>query len=47
MTNLITPKEASAELHMSRAAISQCVALGAPVHRWGPTGRRYRIDLDE
>lgn len=44
---LITPKDAVEQLHLSRGAISRCVALGAPVHRWGPRGWRYMIDPDE
>ena len=44
---MVTPAEAAKTLRMSRGAISKCVALGAPVHRWGPTGYRYRIDLEE
>ena len=45
--NYVTPKEASSILGLTRAAISKCVAKGAPIHRWGPTGRCYKIDIDE
>jgi hypothetical protein len=43
----VTPKEAATILGLSRAAISSCVAKGAPVHRWGPTGYRYKIIIEE
>lgn len=43
----LTAKEASKRLGLSVASISACVQRGAPVHRWGPTGYRYRIDPDE
>ena len=45
--NLIDPKEAAELLGISVATITRCVKRGAPVHRWGSTGRRYRIDADE
>lgn len=44
---LITPKEASAALKISLATITRCVKRGAPVHRWGSTGRCYRINVAE
>ena len=47
MENYLTPKEAAAALGMSVATITRCVQRGAPVHRWGSTGRRYRIELGE
>lgn len=43
----ISPKSAAPILRMSVATITRCVKNGAPVHRWGSTGRRYRIDVDE
>ena len=43
----LTPKEAAAALGMSVATITRCVQRGAPVHRWGSTGRRYRIEVEE
>lgn len=43
----ISPKDAAPILGMSVATITRCVKNGAPVHRWGSTGRRYRIDVDE
>lgn len=43
----LTPKEAAAALGLSTATISRCVKRGAPVHRWGSTGTRYRICLEE
>lgn len=45
--NLSTPKEAAEIMKISIATITRCVQRGAPVHRWGSTGRRYRIDVDE
>ena len=45
--SLSTPKEASEAMHISIATITRCVKRGAPVHRWGSTGHRYRIDVDE
>ena len=45
--NYLAPKDAAALLGMSVATITRCVKNGAPVHRWGSTGRRYRIDPDE
>ena len=45
--DLIDPKEAAELLGISLATITRCVKRGAPVHRWGSTGRRYRIDADE
>ena len=44
---LRAPKEAAPILGLSVATITRCVKNGAPVHRWGSTGRRYRIDPDE
>ena len=43
----LAPKDAAAQLGISVATITRCVKAGAPVHRWGSTGRRYRIDVDE
>lgn len=43
----ISPKDAAPILGLSVATITRCVKNGAPVHRWGSTGRRYRIDVDE
>ena len=45
--NLMAPKDAAALLGISAATVTRCVKNGAPVHRWGSTGRRYRIDPDE
>lgn len=44
---LMEPKAAAEALGISVATITRCVKRGAPVHRWGSTGRRYRIDPDE
>ena len=44
---LMAPKDAAPILRVSVATITRCVKNGAPVHRWGSTGRRYRIDPDE
>lgn len=45
--DLVPPKAAAALLGISVATITRCVKRGAPVHRWGSTGRRYRIDPEE
>lgn len=44
---LMEPKAAADQLGISVATITRCVKRGAPVHRWGSTGRRYRVDVDE
>lgn len=46
-TNLQTPANAAKEMGISVATITRCVKRGAPVHRWGSTGYRYRIDVAE
>ena len=43
----LEPKAAAELLGISVATITRCVKRGAPAHRWGSTGRRYRIDADE
>lgn len=45
--DLMEPKDVAAALGISVATVTRCVKRGAPVHRWGSTGRRYRIDVDE
>ena len=47
VSNYLTPKDAAAEMGISVATITRCVKNGAPVHRWGSTGYRYRIDVNE
>lgn len=44
---LVSPKDAAAALEISLSTITRCVKNGAPVHRWGSTGHRYRIDVEE
>lgn len=44
---LLTPKEASVLLKMSRASITRCKNEGAPVYYWGCKGSRYRINISE
>ena len=44
---LLTPKDAADEMEISVATITRCVKRGAPVHRWGSTGYRYRINVHE
>lgn len=39
--------QAASILEMSRATIYRCIQQGAPVHRWGSTGGRVRIDPAE
>ena len=45
--NLLAPKDAAKEMGISVPTITRCVKRGAPVHRWGSTGHRYRIDVSE
>lgn len=45
--DLLVPKDAAAELGISVATITRCMKRGAPVHRWGSTGYRYRVDVAE
>lgn len=47
LNNLYAPKDAAPLLGLSVTTITRCVKRGAPVHRWGSSGHRYRIDLDE
>ena len=47
MARLKTPAEAAKELGISRATITRCKQMGAPVHYVGTCGRLYRIDPDE
>lgn len=47
LENLLAPKAAAAQLGISLATVTRCVQRGAPVHRWGSTGRRYRIEVEE
>ena len=47
MSNYLTPKDAAREMGISVATITRCAKNGAPVHRWGSTGYRYRIDVGE
>ncbi len=47
MATLLKPAEAAQELGISTATITRCVKRGAPIHRWGSTGYRYRIDIAE
>jgi phage terminase Nu1 subunit (DNA packaging protein) len=47
MARLLKPADAAQELGISTATITRCVKRGAPVHRWGSTGYRYRIDVAE
>ena len=44
---LLDPKDAAVQMGISVATITRCAKRGAPVHRWGSTGRRYRIDVEE
>ena len=44
---LLTPKDAASEMNISVATITRCVKRGAPIHRWGSTGYRYRINAPE
>lgn len=47
MANLLAPKDAAKVMNISVPTITRCVKHGAPVHRWGSTGHRYRIDVSE
>ena len=44
---LLSVDQAAGVLEMSRATIYRCIQQGAPVHRWGSTGGRVRIDPAE
>lgn len=44
---LLYPKDAAVKLGISTATITRCIKKGAPVHRWGATGYRYKIDVEE
>ena len=43
----LTPAEAAEELGISRATITRCKQMGAPVRYVGTCGRLYRIDPEE
>ena len=47
IVDLVTPKEAADILKISKSTITRCMKNGAPVHRWGSSGRLYRINVDE
>ena len=47
MNDLLIPKDAAKEMNISVSTITRCVKLGAPVHRWGSTGYRYRVRVPE
>ena len=47
MATMLTPKEAADALKISTATITRCVKMGAPVYRWGASGKRYRICLED
>ncbi len=44
MARYLTPKEAAAELGISRSTITRCKQMGAPVRYVGTCGKIYRID---
>ncbi len=46
-SKLLYPKEAAERMGISVSTITRCVKRGAPVHRWGAPGYRYKIDVDE
>ena len=46
-SRLLYPKDAAKERGISISTITRCVKRGAPIHRWGATGYRYKIDVDE
>ena len=47
LKDLLPPREVAEKLGLSTSTITRCVQKGAPVHRWGSTGHRYRINIDE
>ena len=47
LEDLMEPKDAAKAMGISLATISRCVKRGAPVHRWGSTGRCYRFRVTE
>ena len=47
MSRYLTPERAAEEMGISRATISRCKKMGAPVHYVGTCGRLYRINVEE
>ena len=47
LSKLLYPKDAAEAMGISLATVTRCVKKGAPVHRWGSIGYRYRIDVEE
>lgn len=47
MSRLKTPAEVAEILGISRATITRCKQMGAPVHYVGTCGRLYRVDPEE
>lgn len=47
LKKLVYPKEAAEQMGISVATVTRCVKRGAPVHRWGATGYRYKINVEE
>lgn len=47
MARYLTPGEAAKELGISRATITRCKQMGAPVRYFGTCGRIYRVDPEE
>ena len=43
----LTTNEACEVLGIHRNTLYKCIKQGAPVHRWGPSGRQYRIIVSE
>lgn len=47
MGRYVTPAAAAEELGISRATITRCKQMGAPVRYVGTCGRLYRVDPEE
>lgn len=47
MDGYVTPEKASGILGVSRATITRCKKMGAPVRYIGTCGRRYLINVED
>ncbi len=43
----LTVSSACKVLGIHRNTLYKCIKMGAPAHRWGPSGRQYRIIVSE
>ena len=47
MDDYLTPEETAKALKISRSSLTRCKQAGAPVHYFGPAGKKYRFKLAE